>query len=390
MKTRKRLLAAALSILIASAGAACAEFLSTAPAGQEPAAYQADTFEGKPSAPPAPTADEPGTTLSAAPVQTPAAGTDTPAPATPGPRKTPGLPTPEPASPVSTLRPTPAPTDPPAVKVIDHINDPQTEAGFYFPKGSELLEIWIPNIKDADAFILRYQGQVYMIDCGDENATLRSTLLLRQLEIGSVDILFISHLHHDHIGGLGLTDNMSRIKSLRICFPPDSTESGINMYDVAGARNIPISQYKNGDTFTMGDGEVTLQFFKNDDEDLDMNNQSAITAVRYGECSMLFMADMERDGQTRMFEWIDPSLLKSDILKYPHHGKSVMYEPFYRAVDPALVIVTAPEGRRGDTGQLYLHNKKVSTVYTSVKGMFVRLVTDGKNWLCERVPVTTE
>lgn len=298
--------------------------------------------------------------------------------------------TPEPPSPVSTLRPTAAPTEPPKVKVIDHINDPSSEAGFYFPKESKLLEIWIPNIKDSDAAILLYDGQVFMIDCGDANAALRTVILIRQLGIETIDMIFNSHLHHDHIGGLSMTDNAAKVRGLQICFPEDSTESGVAMLDTAGVRNIPVYRFGDGDEFAMGDGRVTLRFLKNDDEDLDMNNQSAATMVRYGECSMFFMADIERDGQERMFGRMDASFFKSDILKYPHHAKHAMHDPLYRAIQPAMVIVTAPEGRRTDLGQLYLRNKKVSTVYTSVKGQFIRLATDGRNWLCERVPVTAE
>lgn len=385
MKTRKRMFPAIALVLAAALTAASAaeivSFETAEPDVSTPVLLETRPVTGTPEA------DRPGTKL---PSATPGPETNEPeamitsAPATDEPI------TPEPPPPVSTLRPTAPPTEPPSVKVIDHINNPKVEPDFYFQKGSKLLEIWFPNIKDADAAILRYDGQVYMIDCGDLNASARTVLLIKQLGIESIDEIFNSHPHHDHIEGLGMTDNAARVKSLRICFPPDSTVSGMNMMDVAGARNIPVSMFKDGDVFTMGDGKVSLTFLKNDSETLDMNSQSAITMVRYGDCSMLFMADMERDGQEAMFGRIDPDLLKSDILKYPHHGKSAMQDAFYKAVNPDMVIVTSQEGRRSDLGQNYLHNRGVSTVYTSVKGLFVRLLTDGKNWLCDRVPVTVE
>ena len=49
---------------------------------------------------------------------------------------------------------------------------------------------------------------------------------------------------------------------------------------------------------------------KNNEEYLDMNNQSAVTRVTYGSRTILFMADMEQPGQVAMFNRIDPELHK--------------------------------------------------------------------------------
>ena len=76
---------------------------------------------------------------------------------------------------------------------------------------------------------------------------------------------------------------------------------------------------------------------------MDMNNQSAVTVVRYKDRSILFTADMEKNGQAQMLKHVDPALLKCDILKYPHHAKNALYPEFYQAVDPKLAVVTSVE-----------------------------------------------
>ena len=139
---------------------------------------------------------------------------------------------------------------------------------------AKLLEIWFPNIRDADAAILTYDGQVYMIDCGDEKSAARTAVLLRQLGIDRIDILFNSHLHHDHINGLALTDDVAKVKEAKICFETGSTASGELLEQICAERNIPITQYQSGNWFTMGErGEVTLLFLRNYDPMMDMNNQ---------------------------------------------------------------------------------------------------------------------
>ena len=294
-------------------------------------------------------------------------------------------PSPEPPEPAKQGHPTAGPTEMLLETVIDHINFPKEYRDFRFSRDAKLLEIWFPNIRDADAAILTFDGQVYMIDCGDEGNGNRNVVLVQQLGIEKVDILFNSHPHHDHIKGLAVTADAVKFGEIKVCFPLDSTESGLWLEQFARERNIPISDYQSGDWFTMGQkGEVTLLFLRNYDPMMDMNNQSAQTVVRYKDRSILFTSDMEKNGQAQLLKHVDPKLLKCDILKFPHHAKSAMYEDFFYAVDPKLAVVTSVQGRK-DPGQKYLVAKHMPAAYTSIKGQFVHLATDGNYWLCEYV-----
>ena len=296
-------------------------------------------------------------------------------------------PSPEPPPANREDRPTPAPTEEPESPVIDHIHYPRVYPDFTFPRGRKLFEIWFPNIRDADEALLMYDGDVWMIDCGDERMAARGVLLLRQLGIEKIGVLFNSHPHHDHIDGLALTDDTAKIGEVRICFSPDLTASGLKMIQTAEERHIPVTEYRDGDTFSMGDGGVVLQILKNNEENLDMNNQSAITRITYGDRSILFMADMEKAGQETMINRVGAEILECDIVKYPHHAKSDMYTPFFQAMKAKLAVATSVEGR-GDPGQISLINRRLPVAYTAVKGKFIHLVTDGKYWLCEYVTIT--
>lgn len=298
-------------------------------------------------------------------------------------------PSPEPPAAKLEIRPTPEPTAVPEETVIDHINHPEIYPKLSFPKDAKLLEIWFPNIRDADEAILVYDGQVWMIDCGDKRMGSRGAVMLRQLGISRIDVLFNSHLHHDHINGLAVTDDEAKVGEIRICFEPELTESGLNMLQVAQERGIPVKEYRDGDRFLMGDGAVELQIFKNNEEYLDINNQSAVTRVSYGERSILFMADMEQAGQRAMVERIGREALKCDIIKYPHHAKSDLYTPFFEATEAKAAVVTSVAGR-GDSGQTALARRGLSAIYTAVNDQFTHLVTDGHYWLCERVPITVK
>ena len=299
---------------------------------------------------------------------------------------TPFPPSPEPPEAAYAGRPTPAPTAPPPDVVVNNAHIPEDNPDFCFPKDARLFEIWFPNIRDADEAILMYDGQVWMIDCGDERAATRGAALLKQLGIEKVDILFNTHLHHDHINGLAITHEAAKVGEVRICFSPDLTESGLRLLRVTEERNIPVKEYKDGGVFTMGNGAVKLLFLKNSESWLDMNNQSAQTLITYGERSILFMADMETPGQKAMIDRIGGGLLKCDVVKYPHHAKHDMYTPFYEAMDAKLAIVTSVEGR-GDAGQLAIDYRGLPAVYTASSSSFTHLVTDGHYWLCEKAAI---
>ena len=302
----------------------------------------------------------------------------------------PALP-PSPEPPTGTIhgRPTPAPTAVPEATIIDHVHWPEEYKKFSFMEGKKLLEIWFPNIRDADEAVLVYDGHAWMIDCGDAKAGARGAKMLEQLGIMDIEVLLNSHLHHDHIDGLEATAEVAKIGEIRICFPPDLTESGLRMIQTAETREIPVKEYKDGDVFRMGDGAVEIRVLQNCEEELDINNRSAVMRVTYGSRSILFTADMEWLGQDAMVKRVDPSLLKCDIVKYPHHAKSDLNTPFFEAMDASLAVVTSLEGRK-DAGQYGLQRRCLPAVFTASKDAYIHLVTDGDYWLVEKVKIKTE
>lgn len=291
---------------------------------------------------------------------------------------------PETPAPVRTGRPEPEPT-PEMPEVINRISSPKAGTGFRFRVDAKILDIWFPNVSNADEAVLIYEDQVWMIDCADEKMGARGAALLRFLGIEEVDRLFNSHPHHDHLNGLQANDEAARIRELDICFSEDSTEHMINALRYAEETGIRIGRFADGDVFSMGDGAVTLTFFVGDYPSLDMNDASATTMVRYGERTILFAADLERQGQAALAGRIPARDLKADILKYPHHGKQPLYRAFYQAVSPEIAIFTnraVPDWE----GVKYMAAQKIPCIYTSVLDVYLHLMTDGEYWVVEYVP----
>lgn len=270
--------------------------------------------------------------------------------------------------------------------VINRIDvKPEEMDTFSFADDAKLLEIWFPNIRDADAAVLIYDGEVWMIDCGDERAALRTAAMLRQLGIHKIDKLFISHPHHDHLNGLEITDDTAKIQEMLISFPEDSTEHMIRAMENCRLRGITVSHYKDGDTWFMGDGAVSLTFWQLDDPQLSMNDRSAICMLRYKGRSMLFTADLENRGQRAFLARMGEDAFRADIFKYPHHGKIGLVDEFFYAIGAQMAIVTNSRGTRD--GTKYLMYKHIDHAFTNRQDYYVHLLTDGEHWVCENAPI---
>ena len=271
-------------------------------------------------------------------------------------------------------------------KVIDRWTEPEAYPDFAFSPEEDLLEIWFPRIRDRDAAIFLYQGECWMIDCSDEQAEERVVPLLKALGIERIDRLFNTHPHHDHLNGLYAVDAVAPVTELMICFPKDSTEHMIRAVEYARERGIQVTTFADEQVFCMGDQVVRFLAWQKSDAEETINDRSAQLMVSYGDCDMLFMADMELRGQDQLLAALGPEALKADLLRYPHHGKKAMRDEVLQAIAPSFVVITGSEGSpevRESTRFLDYYDGNLPRAYTT-RG-YLHLVTDGRHWLCEKV-----
>ena len=361
-----------------------------APATAETATPKSDET-AKPSAPASAPTQKPAPTQESAPTAAPetqapdssAAGvtviTVTAPTATPGPDPF-GLESPP------AVRPHAAPAataEPPMF--VDLTRDRSAADGLRQKLDVTYLHIWFPIIANADEALITYGDEVWLLDCGDKGMAERGVKMLQDLGITKIDKLFNSHPHHDHLGGLEITNKAVPVGELLVCFPADSTETMVTAMDYARQAGIPVAWYNNGQVFTMGNGNVSFKFFFADDMDLDMNNNSAFTLVQYRSRRMLFTADVDRPGQQAILSRVSREDLRAEIIKYPHHGKTGLFEEFFEAVNPSLAIITNISTDWYGVG--YLKSRKVPYEFTCTIDAYLHLYTDGYTWFMEKVPM---
>lgn len=261
--------------------------------------------------------------------------------------------------------------------IINRCTDPEAFPEFSLNEDAEILHIWVANTRDTDAILLQTGTENWMIDCTEKRWAPRVVAMLEKLNVTHIDKVINSHPHHDHLNGICLIDDYAEIDELAICFPEDVNDHMINAMLRCSERGINVTHYGDGTRFSLG--EAVLDVHKIDNEQLSMNDQSAVIRLQYGERSMLFTGDAETAGQIRLLESAGSEFLQADILKYPHHGKLKLNDNFYAAVSPSLVVVT--NAKYSADARHYLKDKHVPTAYSAPD--YVHLMTDGQHWIAE-------
>jgi len=263
--------------------------------------------------------------------------------------------------------------------VVDRVNAPKNHADFAFAEDAALLEVYFPHIMNCDAALLRCGGETMLIDCASAKYAPRVVQMLEHLGITEIDCVVNTHPHYDHLEGLETLAQTVKVKELRISFPEDYDEQMLKAIQTAQQYGIPVSQYADGDQWTLGDAVIDV--WLKGDESWYLNDQSAVMRVQFGQRTMLFTADIERSTMMRLAEVIPAEALDIDIMKFPHHGKNGLNVAFREKTSPLLCIITNTDSSKHKSIET-LRRHKIPYVCTTPGILSLRC--DGTAWLVER------
>ncbi len=262
--------------------------------------------------------------------------------------------------------------------VINKVKD--KTADFAFPEDAQLLEIYFPQIYGCDAALVRYEDKTMLIDCAG-NQWKQVEALLKRLKVTELTYAVNSHPDADHIGGLNSIAKRYPVGQFILGFPEDydaGDEVRFRVYSDLHEMGVPFRRVGEGDTIDFGDVKITVH--QRLDEHLPrVNNKSVTLMIEYGERRIYFTGDIQQPAQALL---ADSGLdLKTDILKFPHHGYEPMADSFIAATSPELVIATS--GQLKEKGIASLREKNLPVLMTA--SYILKLTTDGSTWLVERL-----
>ena len=272
------------------------------------------------------------------------------------------------------------------------------------------LTISMLDIDQGDAVLIQTGAKNILIDTGDdkyyedgkkgkENTQLLTEL--QKLKIDHIDTLVMTHAHADHIGKADKVIAQYGVKELVYNGIPSTSKYFINALKAAKANGTQQVKVKAGDVLDFGNGvsfEIVSPSQSLIDEDtaaikakkkVDVNNESVVGRLTFGNFAMLFTGDAEGLVEKDMVASYGKKL-KCQVLKAGHHGsKTSSTAEFLKLVQPESVVMSlGVNNRYGHPHEALLNRLQkqgIKNIYRTDANGTITIVSDGSSY-----SITTE
>lgn len=255
------------------------------------------------------------------------------------------------------------------------------------------LEIHPINVGQADAtLVVAPSGETMLIDSGDWPNDGRTVIeYLEAQDVDRIDHLVTTHGHADHIGGhAAIIDHYETERNGIGAVWDSGVAHDSAAYDryLAALEEHDVTLYatQEGDEipFESEQAHATVLNPPADSEkpdDIDYN--SVVVRVEFGETSALFTGDAGADVEERLLE-THAEAVDVDLYQAGHHGSSTSSMPgFLDAMSPrATIISSAYDSQYGhphDEPLATLAERDIAAYWTATHGTMV-FESNGEEW----------
>ena len=211
-----------------------------------------------------------------------------------------------------------------------------------------LLTMYFLDIGQGDAILIEASGgETWLFDGGPNSETgIVPTVVTRlhALGIDTLDTVAYSHPHADHIGGLASVLRIFEV--LRVIDPGMDYASYVyeDLLEAVMEEECPFSLFHENDVYNLSPFvSITVISMGTEEENLSVNENSAILLVTCGDFSCLLTGDMEEQGEMVLTPTAEPLT----VLKVPHHGSNTsLFMPWLRIIRPQFAIIQVGRDNR--------------------------------------------
>lgn len=214
--------------------------------------------------------------------------------------------------------------------------------------GDGLLHVYFIDVGQGDsALVVTPNGHTVLIDAGPTTAGPDVVATLRRLGVQRINLMVTSHAHADHIGGMeDVLDNFEVLRYGDPGYPHESNmyaellerilASGIDAYALSAGQWLQVDEGVEMQVLAPPEGYLS-------GTRSDVNSNSVVLLLTYGDVQILFTGDSEADSERRMAR--EGLLEDVDVLKVAHHGGAYSTtDAFLQIVQPEIAVISCGVG----------------------------------------------
>ena len=217
------------------------------------------------------------------------------------------------------------------------------------------LTVKMLDVGQGDAILIRTAEQTILIDTGDTDEHEKFAAALKKEGVKTVDKLIITHPHADHLGGASVVFKECEVRAVYDNGQTTNSKLYREYLKTIKAKGIAYQALRDGDTLDFGSGvsfkvlspteEMVKEGGKNKDGKINLNLNSVVGRLTYGDFSMLFTGDAEQETEAGILQRHKAEEIKSLVLKSPHHGSKTSSSPAYlKAAAPEAALISLGAG----------------------------------------------
>ncbi|WP_101910828.1 ComEC/Rec2 family competence protein [Marasmitruncus massiliensis] len=198
------------------------------------------------------------------------------------------------------------------------------------------------DVGQGDCELIQAPEANVLIDAGDVGEGDLVVDYLKAQGVERIDYLLATHPHADHIGGMPEVVEAFEIgKVLFSDVPADlipTTKIYEQLLDSIAGKGLKITKASPGIAYDLGDGAMLKILAPLNQDQEDLNENSIVCRLDFGETSFLFTGDAGISSENDMIKRYG-STLSATVLKLGHHGSNTAtQEKWLNQVNPKIVV----------------------------------------------------